>query len=57
MNERQWEFYRLSVIEMWPESPVKHAFLSAIRHKLRILESFESTASMEDVARTAAGGM
>jgi hypothetical protein len=56
MNERQWEFYRLSVVEMWPESPLKNALLCAIRHKLRVLECFESTRSSEDFGRNEVGG-
>jgi hypothetical protein len=37
MNERQWELYRLSVVETWSESPYKRAVSAAIRHKLMIL--------------------
>jgi hypothetical protein len=37
MNERQWELYRLSVVETWSESPYKRAVSAAIEHKLRIL--------------------
>jgi hypothetical protein len=38
MNERQWELYRLSVVETWSESPYKIAVSTAIEHKLKILE-------------------
>jgi hypothetical protein len=37
MNERQWEIYRLSVVEGWPESPYKSAVLAAIERRLMIL--------------------
>jgi hypothetical protein len=37
MNERQWELYRLSVVETWSESPYKRAVSAAIKHKLMIL--------------------
>ena len=30
MNERQWELYRLSVVETWSESPYKRAVSTAI---------------------------
>jgi hypothetical protein len=38
MNERQWEFYRLSVVERWSESPYKRAVSAAIEHKLMVLD-------------------
>jgi hypothetical protein len=37
VNERQWELYRLSVVETWSESPYKRAVSAAIEHKLMIL--------------------
>ena len=37
MNERQWELYRLSVVEKWSESPYKRAVSAAIEHKLTVL--------------------
>jgi hypothetical protein len=37
MNERQWELYRLSVVEKWAESPYKKAVSAAIEHKLMVL--------------------
>jgi hypothetical protein len=49
MNERQWEFYRLSVVEGLPDSPLKRALLGAIQHKLTTLDSFEEMhASLSD---------
>jgi hypothetical protein len=38
MTERQWELYRLSVVDEWPESPYKAAVIGAIKHKLMILD-------------------
>ena len=38
MNERQWELYRLSVVETWSDSPYKRAVSAAIEHKLMVLE-------------------
>jgi hypothetical protein len=37
MNERQWELYRLSVVERWAESPYKRAVSAAIEYKLMVL--------------------
>ncbi len=37
MTERQWELYRLSVVEEWQESPHKAAVIGAIKYKLMIL--------------------
>ena len=37
MTERQWELYRLNVVEEWQESPYKAAVIGAIKHKLMIL--------------------
>ena len=37
MNERQWELYRLSLVEKWSDSPYKRAVSAAIEHKLMIL--------------------
>ena len=37
MSERQWELYRLSVVEKWSESPYKRAVSAAIEHKLMVL--------------------
>ena len=51
MNERQWELYRLSVVETWSESPYKRAVSAAIEHKLMVLE--RHTAAHEDAARDA----
>jgi hypothetical protein len=46
MTERQWELYRLSVVEEWQESPHKAAVVGAIKHKLMILAQQEK-ASIE----------
>ena len=45
MSERQWEMYRLSVIEGIPDSPYRAAVLEAILHKLRMLEMLEGSAN------------
>jgi hypothetical protein len=37
MTERNWELYRLSVVERLADSPYKEAVVSAIKHKLSIL--------------------
>ena len=41
MTEREWELYRLSVVEEWQESPHKAAVVEAIKHKLMILAQQE----------------
>ena len=46
VTERQWELYRLSVVEEWPESPHKAAVIGAIKHKLMIVAQEESAASI-----------
>ncbi len=38
MSDLQWELYRLSVIETWPDTPYKAATLAAIRHRLTVIE-------------------
>ena len=43
MTERQWELYRLNVVEEWQESPYKAAVIGAIKHKLMILALQEKT--------------
>ena len=47
MTERQWELYRLSVVEEWQESPHKAAVIEAIKHKLMIL-ALQEKASIEE---------
>jgi hypothetical protein len=51
MTERQWELYRLNVVEEWHESPHKEAVIEAIKHKLMILalqekESIEASGAL-----------
>ena len=46
MTEQQWELYRLTVVEEWPESPYKAAVIGAIKHKLMIL-ALQEKASIE----------
>jgi hypothetical protein len=45
-TEREWELYRLSVVEEWQESPHKAAVVEAIKHKLMIL-ALQEKASIE----------
>ncbi len=45
MTERQWELYRLSVIERLRESPYKSAVLDGIRHRLKMIEMEEASAA------------
>jgi hypothetical protein len=42
MTERQWELYRLSVVEQMPDSPYKKAVIDAIKHKLMTLDRQEA---------------
>jgi hypothetical protein len=50
MSERQWERYRLSVVEEWPESPFKRAVVAAIEHKLEGLDRRPAWPPEEDYA-------
>jgi hypothetical protein len=43
MNERQWELYRLSMVERWAQSPYKRAVMAAIQHKLMVLKQDDKT--------------
>ena len=49
MNERQWELYRLSVVEKWSDSPYKKAVSAAIEHKLMVLARY--TAAVEQATK------
>lgn len=42
MTEGQWELYRLSVVETWPDSPFKVATIVGIRNKLAAIEDAEA---------------
>jgi hypothetical protein len=46
MTERQWELYRLSVVETWPDSPFKAATIAAIQGKLAAIEYAEAPQDM-----------
>ena len=53
MNERQWELYRLSVVEKWSDSPYKRAVSAAIEHKLMILRQHPAALEAKnDASRT-----
>ncbi len=41
MTERDWELYRLSVVEQMPEGQYRDAVIAAIRHKLAVLDGPE----------------
>jgi hypothetical protein len=53
MNERQWELYRLSVVEKWSESPYKRAVAAAIEHKLTVLR--QHAAAREEARKDTSG--
>jgi hypothetical protein len=38
MKERDWELYRLSVVERQPESTHKDSVIAGIKHKLKLLD-------------------
>jgi hypothetical protein len=42
MTERDWELYRLRVVEQQPESPHKESVIAGIKHKLRLLDQSRS---------------
>jgi hypothetical protein len=42
MTERQWELYRLSVVETWPDSPFKAVTIAAIQHRLASIDYAEA---------------
>jgi hypothetical protein len=46
LTDRQWELYRRSIIEKWPESAHKAAVSAAINYKLMILD-LEEKGSIE----------
>jgi len=43
MTERQWELFRLSVVETWPDSPFKAATIAAIQGKLAAIDYAEAS--------------
>lgn len=45
MTERQWELYRLSVMQKAAESPHKAAVIRAIEHKLMTLDLEEKASA------------
>jgi hypothetical protein len=62
MTERDWEHYRLSVVEQMPENPYKEASIAGIKHKLQLLDEQDPpqatpprTESRKAAAATAAG--
>jgi hypothetical protein len=51
VSERQWELYRLSVVEKWSDSPLKRAVSAAIEHKLMVLG--QHAAALEEAKKDA----
>jgi hypothetical protein len=47
VTERQWELYRLSVVQEAPESPYKAAVIRAIKHRLMTLDLEEGASIPE----------
>ena len=45
MTERDWELYRLSVVERMPDSALKIGTIAGIKHKLRQIDVHESAAA------------
>ena len=43
MTERDWELYRLSVVEQMPESLYRDAIIAGISHKLFLLDRLASS--------------
>jgi len=43
MTEREWELYRLSVVEAWPDSPYKTATIAGIQHRLAAIDHAEAS--------------
>jgi hypothetical protein len=41
MDERGWELYRLSVLQLMSDCPLKEALIRAAEHKLEILAQQE----------------
>jgi hypothetical protein len=44
MTERDWELYRLSMVDRIPDSQYKRAVVSGIQNKLRVLEMADASA-------------
>jgi hypothetical protein len=42
MTERDWELYRLSVVEQLPEGAYKDALIAGIKFKLSLLDQLEA---------------
>jgi hypothetical protein len=43
MTERDWELYRLSVVQQLPAGPYKDAIIGGIEHKLTLLDQQQLT--------------
>lgn len=51
MTEREWELYRLSVVQQQPESPHKDTVIAGIRHKLKMLDQSKAHKGAKDPDR------
>jgi hypothetical protein len=51
VTERQWELYRMSVVESMPDSPYKTAVLEGIRNKLGMLDMEEASRLAIEIPR------
>jgi hypothetical protein len=55
MTERDWELYRLSVVDRMPEGPYKDAVIAGIKHKLKLLDQREPSLATFSRGNPAAG--
>ncbi len=55
MTERDWELYRLSVVEQLPEGTYKDTLIAGIKFKLSLLDQM-GTVRCEVIGRAAVAG-
>jgi hypothetical protein len=51
MTERDWELYRLSVVEQMPESLYRDAIIAGISHKLFLLDRLASSGDPDGILK------
>ena len=56
MTERDWELYRLSVVEQLPEGPYKNATIAGINLKIQLLDHQELTRTSGAQGKAASAG-
>ncbi len=56
MTERDWELYRLSIVEQLPEGPYKDATIAGINLKLTLLDQPGPTLASAANRKSAAAG-